>query len=233
MASVIPVTHLKEVDPKVKDLAYDKFSAPASAEAVDRAVAALLEKKYNVQVVDSKEAALAAIVAMIPDGASVHNGSSTSLQEIGFTEFLKTTTKWDNVHGRILAEPDQAKSSELRRTLGNTVQYYLTSVIAVTEQGEFCVGDLTGTRVGPIPHSAGKVVILIGANKIVKDMEVADDRAWHYAMPLESARARIAYAAFGVQGSYLNNYIKIHNGNPFAAPGRFNFIVVRNMSLGY
>jgi len=53
-----------------------------------------------------------------------------------------------------------------------------------------------------------------------------------YALPLESARARIAYAAMKVQGSAINFETTIHTGNPFGGAGRVHVVIV-NEQLGY
>lgn len=66
--------------------------------------------------------------------------------------------------------------------------------------------DATGSRVGPFSFSADNVVIVIGSNKITPTQAEAVARAKNYQLPMESARARVAYAAMGVQGSAINNY---------------------------
>jgi hypothetical protein len=48
----------------------------------------------------------------------------------------------------------------------NVCDYYLTSAAAVSEEGDLFFVDLTGSRVGPIAHSASNVVVVVGANKI-------------------------------------------------------------------
>mmetsp|Transcript_14343 Transcript_14343/g.20008 ORF Transcript_14343/g.20008 Transcript_14343/m.20008 type:complete len:232 (-) Transcript_14343:36-731(-) len=216
-------------DPQLKNLAVDKYGKPASDEAVEKTKNALIAKQHHAFVVNSKQEALDKIKELIPKGASVHNASSTSLIEIGFVDYFKTQTEWNNIHAKILAEIDGAKQAELRRTLGNTADYFLSSVTAVSETGEFTVVDLTGTRVGPFTHSAGKVIIVVGSNKIVPTYDDAVKRTEEYALPLESARARIAY---GVPGSAINNFVAIKGANPWGGQGRFTVIIVKE-ALGY
>ncbi len=73
---------------------------------------------------------------------------------------------WKNLHEEILAEKDQAKAAALRRQ-SMTADYFLSSVTAVTEEGDITVCDLTGSRVGAFNYAAGNLLIVIGSNKIV------------------------------------------------------------------
>ena len=73
-------------------------------------------RAFDVSVVDTREQALDAIIKMIPQGATVMNGSSTTLQEIGFVDYLqKNEHDWQNMHTSLLAEKDPAKQRDLRR----------------------------------------------------------------------------------------------------------------------
>eukprot|EP01116_Phalansterium_solitarium_P008317 TRINITY_DN21_c0_g1_i1.p2 TRINITY_DN21_c0_g1~~TRINITY_DN21_c0_g1_i1.p2 ORF type:complete len:232 (-),score=83.23 TRINITY_DN21_c0_g1_i1:93-788(-) len=231
MAQPTDAASLYKNDAQLKALPWDKYSRPASQESLDKTVAALKAKQFNVQVAENKEEALKLLVNTIPAGVSVHNASSTSLIEIGFVEHFKTQTQWVNVHAQILAEKDQAKVETLRRTAGNTSDYFLTSVSALTESGETTIVDMSGSRVGPVAHGAGKVIFVLGSNKIVADAAAARDRTHNYQFALESARVRIAYAAYGMTASSINTELTINNGSPMA-PGRYHFIIVKE-ALGY
>lgn len=125
---------------------------------------------------------------------------------------------WDNLHGKILAEADQAKAAKLRRE-ASLADYFLSSVCAVTEQGDLIVVDLTGSRVGPFAYDAQKVVVVVGANKITKDYDTAVKRTYEYCLPLESARVRVAY---GVPASSINNFVALRGPNPWV---RHSFLV--------
>lgn len=222
---------LHSSDAQLKNVNYELYFNLASNESLEKAKASLLEKGYKVDVAETKAAALELLKNAIPKGASVNNGGSTTLQEIGFIDYLKEETGWDNIHAKILAEPDFGKQSELRRR-ANVVDYFVTSATAVTENGSLTVCDASGTKVGPIAHAADHVIFVLGAQKIVATYEDAVKRTQEFCLPLESARARIAYAAMGVQGSAINNFLAIHGPNPWAKPGRFHFIIIKE-KIGY
>ena len=127
-----------------------------------------------------------------------------------------------------MKESDPAKQAEIRRKLGSTVDYYLTSVAAITESGHLAHADLSGSKVGGVAFGAGNVIVVAGSNKIVKDEIEAWKRTETFALPLESARVRIAY---GLPASGITHYEVIRKASPFS-PNRIQVIIV-NESLGY
>src|SRR5258706_10763201 len=125
------------------------YDTLASDESLEKTVKALKEKGYNVFVVESGVEALGKIKEIIPSGASVMNGASTTLQEIGYFEFLKTgQTGWNDLHSKVTAEEDPVKRRELRK--GSAMSdFYLGSVHALAENGEFIIASNTGSQ---LPH---------------------------------------------------------------------------------
>ncbi|KAF9547082.1 hypothetical protein EC957_008931 [Mortierella hygrophila] len=226
------VTHtfaaLAKSDAQLAALADHHYSKAVSAERVEAAKVGLEKAGFKVHVVENRGEAFNTIKNLIPAGASVNNAHSTSLEEIGFVTYLKGETAWNNVHATILAESDPAKQGELRRTIGSTVDYYLTSVAAVSEDGKLAHGDLSGSKVGGVSFGAANVIVLAGANKIVKDEKEAFTRTTEFALAAESARARDAY---GVPASALIHYEVIRAANPFN-PGRIQVVLVKE-ALGF
>lgn len=151
-----------------------------------------------------------------------------STLQIGFITYIKGETPWKNIHGTIVHETDAVKQADLRRTLGSTVDYYITSVAAVTETGHLAHGDLSGSKVGPVSFAAGNVIVVAGSNKIVKDEHEAWRRMEEFAWPLESARVRIAY---GLPASSITHYEVIRTPSPFNA-NRIQVLLI-NEALGY
>jgi len=216
-------------DPQLATIDTSRFGKVASEESINKTKAALESRTHKVTIVKDAAEALALLKKDIPAGVSVNMGGSTTLNEIGFVDYLKSETHpWKNLHGEILAEKDKTIQADMRRRY-NVCDYFVSSVTAISESGEFTVCDLSGSRTGPFTHAAGKIVVVAGAQKIVKDYNEAVERTEKYCLPLESARARIAY---GIPASAINNFVAIRAGNPFAAPGRFHIIIIKE-SLGF
>src|SRR4051812_49421204 len=112
------------------------YTTLADQTALDTTAAALRERGFEPLVVNTKEEALAKIKELIPAGASVMNGASRTLEQIGFIEYLKSNTHgWNNLHAAIVAEKDPDKQKTLRRQ-ALISDYYLGSVHGLAQTGE-------------------------------------------------------------------------------------------------
>jgi len=205
-----------------------RYSAPASEESVARAVQALKAKKHDVHVVDTKEQALSVIDSLLKPNATYSSGGSTTATELDVASLLKRRADVKNLKGLAIeaaAKGDSAKQQRLLRE-GACADVFLSSVSALTEDGEFFAADLSGTRI----HgwlASGRLVLVAGTNKIVRDATAADLRLFEYQWKLESARARYA---FGVPGSAVVNKIAVRQANPM---GPRTSVVLVKKSLGF
>jgi len=174
-----------------------------SEETITKTAEAIKQRGIEVIIVNSKEEALAKVKELIPEGATVMNGSSTTLDEIGFVEYLKQGKHpWKNLHDPILQEQDQQKRMELMRQ-AVLADYFLGSTNAIAETGELVSADASGSRVGAYPFAAGKVILVSGINKIVPTLEDAIKRVREYAYPLENERAKKVYGMGSMVGKML------------------------------
>ncbi len=111
------------------------------------------------------------------------------------------------------------------RTLAASPEYVVGSVHAVTEEGSLLIASATGSQLGPLVSGAENVILVIGGQKIVRDLEAGLRRIREYCFPLEDERARRAY---GVP-SGVNNVLII---NRVAAAGRVTAVLVKER-LGF
>ena len=169
-----------------------KWSALPSVAVVEKTAAALTSHGFQVHVVEDGPAALRKVQALIPEGAEVMNGSSTTLIEIGFLDWIKGSSGRRSTQAEVNAEQDPQKRSDLRRK-SVTAEWFCASVNAVTETGELVAADKSGSRVGAMPFAAKNLVVVVGTNKIVPSVDQALARLREYAYPLENARAQRVY----------------------------------------
>lgn len=196
----------------------------------------------RVVVVESADDALSTIRQIIPAGAEVMHGSSTTLIEIGFTDLLVSRDHpWISLHDRINAENDAKKRADIRR-FSITAEYFLSSANAVSVSGELVACDMSGSRTGAWPYGAKLLVIVAGVNKIVPTLEDAFRRVREYVYPLESARAMRVYGissrigkcailAFGgIEGRITVILIRVRLGyrplDPFIRQNPWNFCIL-------
>jgi hypothetical protein len=194
-------------------------------ETIDEAVANLEANGFEVVVVDSAEDALERLQSHIPAGASVMNGHSTTLEEIGFVEYLtEGDNDWDALPNEVWGIDDDAERQAARRE-AQTADYFLGSVNAIARTGELVAADRSGSRIGAYPFAAENVVVVSGVNKIVADLDAALDRLESVAYPLENERAKEAY---GVESAIAKQLIFRQE----LEEGRTTVVLIRDQ-LGY
>jgi len=194
-------------------------------ETIDEAVENLEANGFDVVVVDSPADALETIQSHIPAESSVMNGHSTTLEEIGFVEYLSEGDhEWESLPDQIWSIDDDAKRQAARRD-SQTADYFLGGINAIAATGELVAADRSGSRIGAYPFAAGNVVIVSGVNKIVPTLSDALDRLESVAYPLENERAQEAY---GVESAIAKQLIFRQELDE----GRTTVVLVREQ-LGY
>jgi len=194
-------------------------------ETIEETVENLEANGFEVVVVDSADEALDTLKDHVPAGASVMNGHSTTLEEIGFAEYLtEGDHDWEALPNEIWSIDDDAERQAARRE-AQTADHFLGSVNAIAETGELVAADRSGSRIGAYPFAAGNVTIVSGVNKIVDDLDAALDRLESVAYPLENERAKEAY---GVESAIAKQLIFRQE----LEEGRTTVVLIRE-NLGY
>ncbi len=147
-----------------------------------------MEKRHFTGVyVDSKEQALEQIKAWIPEGSTVGMGGSVTLGQIGVTsQFLKE-------HYNYIDRKQGTTFEETRALIAKTMtaDTFLTSVNALTQEGELVNVDGIGNRVALMAYGPRRVIVVAGMNKVEKTLEAAIDRARNVAAPANAVRLNL------------------------------------------
>jgi hypothetical protein len=201
-----------------------EFATPADDARVARTAAAL--EASGIAVFRAADAADAKdlVMDLIPAGAQVHHGASQSLEVSGITDEIENSGRYQPVRAQIWSMDRQSQAAEIRR-LSATPAVMLGSVHAVTESGALVTASSTGSQLGPYASGAGRVILVVGTQKIVSDLDEAIRRIDEYAFPLEDARAM---AAYGIH-SGVNKILII---NREITPGRVTVVFVDQV-LGF
>ncbi|MDO8577502.1 MAG: lactate utilization protein [Candidatus Wildermuthbacteria bacterium] len=179
------------------------YETLASREAVERAIAALAERGVGSELVNNRTEAFERIRALIPQNASIMNGSSRTLEEIGFVDYLKSGQHpWNNLHQAILDEKDPQKQAELRKQ-SVLSDYYLGSVHGVAQTGEMVIASNSGSQLPHIVFTSPNLIFVVGTQKIVPDLEAAIKRVWEYVLPLEDKQMK----SMGASGSAISKLL--------------------------
>lgn len=203
------------------------YNTLASEESITTTLQALQTNGFHVEVVENKSDALERIKTLIPKNASVHNGGSTTLHDIGYIEYLKSNTHgWNNLHAHILAETDPQKQAVLRRESAFS-DYYVGSVHALSETGEMVIASNTGSQLPHLVFTSPNIILVVGTQKITKTLSDAFRRLEEYVVPLEDKRAMSAYNAHTMNAKTLI----LHKENPMM--GRTVRIILVKEQLGY
>jgi L-lactate utilization protein LutB len=204
------------------------YTALASTESVQKTAEALKAHGFQPTIIENGKDALEYIKKNVPQGASIMNGSSRTLEQIGFVEYLKAGQHgWNNLHEMILAEKDAEKQKVLRRQ-ALISDYYLGSVHALSETGEMVIASNTGSQLPHIVYSSPNVIFVVGTQKIVPTVEEGQKRLREHVVPLEDENMQQKYKMH----TALNKEFIYHTEN-VAFTGRTVQVLLVNEKLGF
>ncbi|CAG7644101.1 LUD domain-containing protein [Actinacidiphila bryophytorum] len=200
------------------------FTEPAPAELLERVATALKEKNFAVEILDDAEAARERVKELIPEGALVFTGASETLRLSGIDDDINTSGRYDSVKARSGTMDRATQLSDIWRLLA-VPDVIVGSVSAVTESGSLVVASASGSQLAGYSGAAPKAIWVVGAQKVVPDLDTALRRIEEYCLPLETERAMKVY---GVPSSV--NRLLVLNKEPM--PGRGTVLLVRE-AIGF
>ncbi len=215
---------ISELEPNVDPSLSRRFGTVADEASVKRTVAALEANGIIVLRAPDAAAAKRTVLNLIPDGSQVYHGASQTLDLVGITDEIDKSGRYDPLRPRIWGMDRKTEADEIRR-LGAAPDVMLGSVHAVTETGSLLAASMSGSQLGPYVSGAGRVILVVGTQKIVPDLEQGLRRINEYAWRLEDARAQ---AAYGIH-SAVNKVVII---NREITPGRTTVVLVDEV-LGF
>jgi hypothetical protein len=210
----------KEARPVTTTETSDRFTTLPTDEALAATVVALEEHGISVEVVDDLDAAREAVLALIPKGSSVMTNPSVTLQETGIADAINNSGEYDSARKKFDAL-DYATQVKEMKAVAAAADYSLGSVHAVSRDGALFIASATGSQLGSYAWNAGNVILVVGAQKLVPDVEAARERIFEYSFKLEDARA---FEAYGMN-SYVGKILEIRQEQP----GRIHVVLIRQV----
>ena len=168
---------------------FDIFTTPASEETLQRVAAKLHERNIEGIIVDNGDDARKLVLERLPKGAEVHSGKSKTLKDAGIADLILDPNQYDALRPRYMMMDRQTQAREIRKLIA-APDFMLGSVNAVTEDGIQVTASATASQLGPYANTAGKVILVVGSQKIVPDLETALRRVREYVLPWEDDQVR-------------------------------------------
>lgn len=150
-------------------------------------------EKNNFQVAivpSSAEAADYILVKLLPElmPTSVAYGGSMTLAATGILDKIAALDGIKLIPFKVPGLSDEAQMELKRQSL--LVDLYLTGTNALTEDGCLVNLDRIGNRVGALTFGPKRVLVVVGRNKIVPDLDSAMYRIKDYAAPANAMRLK-------------------------------------------
>jgi acyl-CoA hydrolase len=114
---------------------------------------------------------------------------------------------------------DRNTQRDEMRKAGAAPDIMVNSAHAVTERGQIVMTSATGSQIGPIAYGAGKLILVIGSQKVVPDLDTALRRIEDYVIPYEEDRLNVAHGV-----AKMNRTLILEGDH---TPGRTTIILVR------
>jgi hypothetical protein len=200
-----------------------EFERPPDRDQLERTASALERRGFLVRIADSGEEARRLVLGAIPEGAEVHIALSETVRELGITAEIEESGRYDSVRSRLKALDRATQAREMRK-LGAAPDYIVGSAHAITDDGEIVVGSGSGSQLGAYAYSGGHVILVVGHQKLVRDLDQALRRVREYSLPREYLRMQ----GLGHPGSLLAKTLIIHH----EPSGRITVILVPE-TLGF
>lgn len=152
---------------------------------IKRTIESLNNNNMNGYLVNSKEELFFKIEQLVSEGSVVSCGGSMSLFEYGVIDYLR------NGRYKFLDRYKEGLTSEQITKIFKEsflADAYFASSNAVTEDGKLYNVDGNGNRVAAMLYGPDKVILLVGLNKIVKDIDEAIKRNREICAPANAKR---------------------------------------------
>ncbi|MEU6553213.1 LUD domain-containing protein [Streptomyces sp. NPDC046915] len=181
------------------------FTDPAPADRLERAATALAAHNFTVEILDDAVAARARVKELIPENAGVFTAASETLRLSGIDDDINTSGRYRAVKPRAMAMDRATEADGIRRLVAGP-DVVVGSVNALTETGSLVIASASGSQLPAFAGGAGRAIWIVGAQKVVPDLSTALRRIEEHALPLESARAQVAYG----QPSVINQLLVLN-----------------------
>ena len=206
-----------------------EYNLIPAQDVIDKTAAALKANNIETIIVNNGAEAKQKALELLPAGAEVMNMTSVTVDTIGLTQEINESGKYNTIRSKFEKMDKATQGSEMRK-LGAGPDWAIGSVHAVTQDGHAIIASATGSQLPAYAYGAGNVIWIVGAQKIVENVEAGMKRIYNYTLELEAVRARKAYNIPADKPGSAVNKLLIFNKEYM--PGRVTMILVKEV-LGF
>ena len=186
---------------------------------IEQVAGALRSHNIEAIVVETGAQARDVVLGLVPEGAEVHWGKSKTHDDVGLSDALVEAGRYDAIRPRMFAMDRTTQAREIRKLVA-APDYMLGSVAAITQDGTLVAASAIGGQLGAYAAGAGRVILVVGSQKLVPDLDAALRRVQDEVFPWENEQVR---ARMGVD-TVLEKVLLIHGE---WRPGRTTVVLVR------
>lgn len=201
-----------------------EFAHLASDEDIATVVTALTAKGMAAEVFENRAQARSRVLDLLPEGAEVYTAVSQTLEVLGLHEEIRTSSRYVPLRQEIEKLGWEERMSRAGRKLMASPESVIGSVHAITHQGQALIASGSGSQLAGYAFGASHIIWVVGAQKIVRNVDEGLRRIWEYSYPLENERMQTLY---GVD-SFPNKILLVQG----EWPGRISVLLVKE-ALGF
>ncbi len=164
------------------------YTQAADPERIKKTIEALKANHFDAEFVKTGAAAKQRVFELIPAGAEVMTMTSVTLDTLGISTEIMESGKYDAVKKKLMGMDRETQGSEMNK-LGAAADWSIGSVHAVTEDGKVLIASNSGSQLPGYTYGSPHVLWVVGAQKIVANVDEGIKRIYDYVLPLESERA--------------------------------------------
>jgi hypothetical protein len=141
-------------------------------DSVEDVAAALRSHNIEAIVVETGAEAKDVVLDIIPEGAVVHSGKSKTLEDIGVYAEIVDSGRYQALRPQLMAMDRATQGAEMRKLVA-APDFMLGSVAAITADGTLVAASATGSQLGAYASGAGRLILVVGSQKLVPDFDAA------------------------------------------------------------
>ncbi len=172
----------------------DKWTKIADDTTIEATAAALAKNNIETFIVPTAEEAKKKFFELVPEGVEVFTNTSTTLDQLGITPELNDSGKFVSLKHKVASMPaDKPEDARAKKAVGSAPEFAVGSVHAITSDGHLMIASGSGSQLPGYVYGADHIVWVVGAHKLVKNIDEGLKRIYEHSLPLESARMNKVY----------------------------------------